>query len=587
MSVLFYCISAQETKWTYAPTAKTQNVKVILLNADRLLDGETYYLKAVINQVDAGGTFIATLNVIDVEVTKMMPTELPTAFKIRRTQENEAAKHQFYVRPWVSSNSWDITSWFDASAGAENSYGAIAAATSSSSYNPWGQGVLPFFPGYEKKARTTRATAIENLYEYRWATDVRPFNFEEIFDGLCWTEGDYLVWDENYIFVFPGCGDVTENEYDADAITSFKMYDGYNGVAGYFNYTGVKADKSSTENKVPGYYLPFVRYTVINEYNAADKLLAVKAGYRYKNISFTLDEDGDVNLDNDYIVKPQYFNEKGRFVKNASDAKFNVYFNCALDKNFTAASHVKVTKFYTKENGSNYYSVWNGTNPYGKDNKAMGTATDNTIPYGFGFDVELDSIGATWTSDLAALTVWNNNEKAFGASYFKTNFGQFTQDYTKGDALKNEGKSYYTDTVAVVNDYLYSNNNNLYDVKNKKTTWNSVNWIKVVDITDPIIEKVEMDEIPSGKVTLTKDEINGYFTITYYKDLEYGKYGVQVRPNMTALNPEKLGQIRFTFKSTAKLVHQWGHTVDLKNGNGTVIYYGKPYSTPNLSRSNR
>jgi hypothetical protein len=294
-------------------------------------------------------------------------------------------------------------------------------------------------------------------------------------------------------------------------------------------------------------------------------------------------------------LKPQYFNANGRFVKDAKDAAFQCYFTCALDKNFTTGIGVKITELTLNGVVKTYTD---DTNPNaGKKADKIGTTTDNTIPYGMGFSVQLDSIGATWTSDLEALTTWGDAGKAWGASYFKTNFGEydvknnylggFTSDFTKGDNLKNKGISFYTDTVAVKGSYLTKNNYYLYDVKNKYTTSNDVDWIAIVDVTDPIIEKVEMDDL-AGKATDITSKVSEYFNVSYYKDLtSKSGFGIKVTPNTSALDPTKIGQIRFKLKSTAKLVHQWGHTVDVKNGDGFTVYYGKPYSTENLSRANR
>ena len=430
-----------ETEWSERPTADTKNVKCLLKNADRLLDGATYYLKAVINQVDAGGQFVATLNTIDVEVTKVMPTELPTGFKVRVNQEENAKAVNFYLRPWVSTKSWDIFDWFRADATEEgDAYGAGAlipaavAAGNGVAWDTWYPWIYreeiddnddfgPLEPSRATRAITNPVSS-ENAYKYRWATDVRPYNFEEIFVGLVWEEGTSKVYDQNYIFIFPGCGEVGKFAADgkenlnADARTEFKMYDSWGtSTSGGFNYTGVKADKSATMTQKPGYYLPFVKYTVIDEYNA-NKKLAVKAGYRYKNISFKLDERGNVSVDNDYIVKPQYFNANGRFVKNAADAAFQCYFTCALDQTFAPGIGVKIAELTLDGNTVTYTDA---TNPNaGKEAAKIGTESGNTIPYGMGFSVELDSIGATWTSNLEALTTWGDDGKAWGASYFKT-----------------------------------------------------------------------------------------------------------------------------------------------------------------------
>ena len=545
-----------ETEWSDEPTANTQNVRVTILDATRLLDGETYYLRAIINETDASSVTVRTLNIIDVEVTKVMPTELPSAFKVRTAQENHAKAMDFYLRPHVANNSWQITGWFDAD---EDGYG---------------------WDDFAKKSGST-------AFGYRWATDVRPYNFEEIFAGLVEEDGNTKKYDENYVFVFPGCGNY-RNDLDGlkeDATSTFQIY------GDYFNYTGLKADKSETMTQEPGYYLPNVRYDVIGTYTDKNKL-AVKAGYDYQNISFTLDEDGNP-VYGAYRVKPQYFDANGRFVTKAEDAAFQAYFNCAIDNVFTPGIGIAIDALTL--NGEEV-DLEDWTNPNGKSNDEIGLKSDNYIPYGMGFTVVLDSIGVTWVSDKAALTVFSGDEKAFAASYFKTNFGQFTKNYTKGDALTTNGKSYYTDTLAVLNPTV--DKNSLFTVKEKEvSTSDTVKWLKIVDIADPFIASATLEQLKADgtldkKLPLTQKQLEEYFTITVLSTTTpatggAAQYGIKFTPKTSALDPTKIGQFVITLNSSAKLVHQWGHTTNVSAGNGVPIYYGKPYSTENLSRRTR
>ena len=533
------------TVWGNRPTAKTKNVKVTLNDAQYLLDDETYYLTATVNQPDASNTNVIVLNTINVEVTKVMPTDLPEAFGVKAGLVDRAKDMKFYLRPIADPNTWSIANWFDAT---EEDFG-----------KSW----------IDENAGATAK-------QYRWATDARPYNFEEIFTGLDLYPSQHRDsrYDKNYVFEFPTCGKYADdlNGINGDARATFNNNN--------FTYLGLKADSTDTETKMPGYYLPNVKYAVLDKYGKADAKLAVKAGYTYRGVSFKFDEANNAYVTGDFEVKPQYFDANGKFVTDATKAAFQCYFDCAIDEKFTANIGIKVPYLW---NPTIVGGVAQGfTIAANADNK--GTTSDKYVPYGIGFTVELDSIGATWVSNLAALTT--GDKKAYAASYFNTKFDTFTAQYTPLAS----GKSYYTDTLAVKGVDLVSTNNNM---KTNKGAGAVVDYVKIIDIADPVIAKAELEYYGADGKKASKNlditaNIKDYFEITYLAT-EAGagvasKYGIKFIPRADALDPAKHGQLIITLKSDATLIHQWGHKTSLSNGDGVKVYYGKPLSTDNLSR---
>jgi hypothetical protein len=452
---------------------------------------------------------------------------------------------KFYLRPIANANTWSIANWFDAT---KEDFG-----------KSW----------IDENAGATAK-------QYRWATDARPYNFEEIFTGLDLypSQPRDSRYDKNYVFEFPTCGKYADdlNGINGDARATFNNNN--------FTYLGLKADSTNTETKMPGYYLPNVKYAVLDKYGKADAKLAVKAGYTYRNVSYKYDEANNAYVIGDFEVKPQYFDANGKFVTDATKAAFQCYFDCAIDEKFTANIGIKVPYLW---NPTIVDGVAQGfTSAANADNK--GTTSAKYVPYGIGFTVELDSIGATWVSNLAALTT--GDKKAYAASYFNTKFETFTTQYTKLAS----GKSYYTDTLAVKGADLVSTNNNM---KTNKGAGAVVDYVKIIDIADPVIAKAELEYYGADGKKASKNlditaNIKDYFEITYLAT-EAGagvasKYGIKFIPRADALDPAKHGQLIITLKSDATLIHQWGHKTSLSNGDGVKVYYGKPLSTDNLSR---
>ena len=508
----FECTPANPAKYgegewdeTFKPNYKTSNVSVRLKAANRLINNETYNLVLTIykrnnNNADpdlnSGSSIIEKVNI---QVTKTMPDYLPEAFGVRISQENEAKDMKFYLRPlsrprtFLTSYqpSWRITDWFDGDA------------------DDWGKSNIDDRAG---------------LFAYRWATDVRPFNFEEIFTGLVDENNNF---DRNYQFVFEGCGEYEEDDAEANAISTFRMY----GTE--MNFRGLDAQKQPT-NRVPGYYLPFVHYGVLE--SIGTKGLAVKASYVYRGVSLEVEDD--------------------QIVPGVDDNTFNLSFTAPKP----AVSAVGAT-----------------TNNDGSVN----------VPYGADFSVTNTSAvtaEVSWTSDLAAFTT----DQATAASYFKTNFDQFA-----GHTAVNLGTSYYT--VAGLKVYPEEATNgwaNVYteDGQQRRTTQN---WLKLVNV-DLGSKQLEITEVliykPGSTTEVEKtlnaanknlDRINDYFTVTKNQS-----NGLVFQFKGDVLNPANLGMFKITMKSgkvQGQLLHQWGHMTGMKDCTSTsTVYYNRPNSDPNL-----
>ena len=522
-------------RFNYNGTAEIKNVKVTLKDAARLQDEATYHLKLVIRLKDAEGAE-SVVNTINVNVKKTMPKALPDDFAVRIGQENFAKNVDFYLRAYTKHETWKITKWFDYT---KDDYGK---------------------------------STIDNdadLEYTRWAFDSRPYNFEEIFVGLVDEKG---VFDENYKFVFTGCGDFTKdmNGVTGDAVTTFKMYP-YNATGKWSNdmkYQGLDTDKQLATMD-PGYYLPYVHYGVIG------KTVAVKAGYFYRNISFNPANLAQV----DFELTPDYFDKDGNFVAEAS-AAFKANFKCAIDPTFKADDHYSVLAYdATGAVDANHDGVGtagaNGTNT---------TRDQKWIPYGNKFIIALDSVGVTWKSILGSFV---DAATTPSASYFKTNFTTFTNSYVTGQTQTDEKAAYYVDTLATLNPlekegYLYS--------KLNQTAAGAADYVRLVGIDAPEITKVVIYSAKaSGNpakltvlATLTGASLNrvsDYFNVTKVSTAAV-PYGLQFEPKVNSLAPTEIGKFEITVGvSTLKLVHQWAHTKAVTDNPKTITVYN-PKSTP-------
>jgi hypothetical protein len=558
-------------EWFAGRFREINNVKCMIKDADRLLNDSTYHLKCVVSLEDPDGA-VQVVNTVYVNVTKKMPKGLPEKFGVRLTQENNVKSVAFYLRPFDGPGEID-----------ERTYAGTAKSNVWDIYEYWFNENHTTFPKYGESAIDDLIGNNRYYHPVRWAVDVRPYNFDEFFTGF-YLDAEEKVIDPDYNFVFEGAGahkfnpsySATDEAKDltADAISVYRnkmtQFSGYKPV-----YRGLDNGKNIVEGIEPPYYLPIVSYKMIEKYPSAEKKLAVKAGYTYHMVNFTIDEKTKEASGTDYQIEPVYFDANGNTVKNAADAAFQCYFKCAIDQTFAGS-------FFLKTDTTTTEMQQLKPNAYA-DLKGVGASKGKPIPYGTKFTVYVDSLNLKWQSTLAAFT----EDKATGASYFMTYFDQFTNKYT---AVDNAGKSYYVDTLAVTKDNGFGSN--LYRINEGEVTDQAVKYMKLVDMADPYITKVEIYNEGNTAVekTLTEaagnlNRINDYFEIKGTYDLT-GEYGLTFIPKTTALDPNKLGQMVIYLKNSAKGVHQWGHTVGF-NSDNVVIYVGNPNSTPNVNSSRR
>ena len=563
----FECTPANPAKYgegewdeTFKPNYKTSNVSVRLKAANRLINNETYNLVLTIykrnnNNADpdlnSGSSIIEKVNI---QVTKTMPDYLPEAFGVRISQENEAKDMKFYLRPLtrVTSSltwngirynydySWSITNWFDAT-NADKQWGA------------------------------TTISEGDNNYPYRWATDVRPYNFEEIFTGLVDADNNF---DPNYRFIFEGCGDANADDATKDAIATFRMY------GNDMNYNGLSA-QGAVVNMRPGYYLPYVYYDVINKYGT-DPLI-VKASYIYRGVSLEV-EDDEIVPGVDYKSKAIYFDENGKEVAEAdakTKAAFKAKFACAIDNTFSFTLNAPTI------------GVTASTQDAGTAN--FGTAVTSAIPYGLDFSVSNTgayTANVSWESNLAAFT----NSDAKTASYFKTNFNQFTSSY-KTPANTNKSV-YYADGLSVNFDNATSGWANVYRRNNSTPE----NWLKLVDVklagkqlkvTKMVIYKPNTvktaADLKAANVEKTLEGESLSRIADYFEVVENAQTnGLTFNFKGAALNPADLGVFEIYLAAgevSGKILHQWGHSKSATANTSIKVYYNRPNSDPNIQHA--
>ena len=563
----FQCTPADPAKYgegewdeEFKPNYKTSNVSVRLKAANRLINNETYNLVLTIykrnnNNTDpdlnSGSSIIEKVNI---QVKKSMPDYLPEAFGVRISQENEAKDMKFYLRPltrvtpsitWTGIHynydySWAITNWFDAT-NADKQWGA-----------------------------TTISEGDRN-YPYRWATDVRPYNFEEIFTGLVDADDNF---DPNYRFIFEGCGDANADDATKDAIATFRMY------GNDMNYNGLSA-QGAVVNMKPGYYLPYVYYDVIKKYGT-DPLI-VKASYIYRGVSLEV-EDDEIVPGVDYNSKAIYFNENGKEVKKEdaeAKAAFKAKFICAIDKTFSFTLNAPTI------------GVTASTQDAGTAN--FGTAVTSAIPYGLDFSVsntDAYTANVSWESNLAAFT----NSDAKTASYFKTNFNQFTSTY-KTPANTNKSV-YYADGLKVNFDNATSGWANVYRGNNRTPE----NWLKLVDVklagkqlkvTKMVIYKPNTvktaADLKDANIEKTLEGESLSRIADYFEVVENAQTnGLNFKFKGAALNPADLGVFELYLAAgevSGKILHQWGHTESATANTSIKVYYNRPNSDPNIQHA--
>ena len=563
------------SNYTYSYDGKVpvNYVQVKLLDSDRLTDNATYHLKLTITKQDPDGAE-SIANVIYVNVKKVMPNRPPKAFMLRDVQDKVVT---FYMRPMSARNTWSIDNWFTTD-----------------------KDELAKYPTYgAEKLRDFKSPNDALFHFWRWAVDVRPYNFEEIFHGLVVKPvagadpvnnyTDYKAQlDTNYVFLFPGCGKYTRTASEevltkavADtAITYFR--DDARMNPNKLTYTGLNSDKNQQTTLYPGYYLPYIYYGNVAE-NGKGKETAVMVSYIYREISLVPEKnaDGDYTgrfTKGDFQTKPTYFKANGDATDKAG-SEFKVKFECAIDPTFTLTAMQDSVKAY-KSNGTDVDAGINGKLVSGETD--MDKILAKAINYGNKFEVSFDSLTVAWTSNKAAYETTANT----AASYFRTNFAEFAQN--AGKLAEQGATAYYKDSL-----WIWSQNNaaNILTSEDGRTT---AQHIRIVDADQqPKVEDVKLTIFKSASDVTGQDAtVDHYFEVKQFPTdangnatstgTKFSKYGLVFIPKATSLDPTKIHRMKVTVKSsTPSLIHQWGHK---KVGEPTSrdIWIKNPATTPNI-----
>jgi hypothetical protein len=272
----------------------TQSVKATIRPAavTRLLDGKTYMITAMIQRYD-GQTDWTTVNTIDIDIKKVMPTAMPKAFSVKDKQL-AGGNWQFYMRPFYkktpdTDNTWKITwgqyalKWINGASNKETAFANNFNTDNNMNVDP----------------AVTLADAA-GFHNYRWTADVRPWTFDEIFNGILLKKNGTDVVDTNYYFVFQGAGDfvsaekkIVNNKAVAEIYKSDDAYKNADAIALYgVDQTG-QINPTTLGHQEAAYRLPLVHWSHLG--GSAN----VKAGYIYRNISATLAKTGNTFLDPD------------------------------------------------------------------------------------------------------------------------------------------------------------------------------------------------------------------------------------------------------------------------------------------------
>ena len=290
----------EETVYTGVPNKNTLSMRASINPdvANRLIDGETYKITMLILRRDNPTSVWQTVNSYDIDITKVMPTAMPEAFSVK-TEQLTDGKWKFYVRPYGTSNE-DISNtgeaWKIASAWANYGIKWINGASDKSA------AFAKNFDG-DINLNGDAAAALEtSLQNYRWAQDARPYNFEEIFNGLFIADpddADKTIVDKDYYFVFAQSGNMaaTENTEGLTTTDNLKTLAAVADDAHKDDATVVVYDSDYNEGDVNdgadldhsrgAYYLSPIHWS-----HVGDGDHAVQAGYIYRDISANLDETG-------------------------------------------------------------------------------------------------------------------------------------------------------------------------------------------------------------------------------------------------------------------------------------------------------
>ena len=276
--------------------------------ADRLIDGETYKITMTIQQLDSKTTWI-TKNVIDIDITKDMPTKSGLTVKTGQ-DEIIGGVWKFYVRPLVKADLKRV-------ALPNESEEEDPDGDTQETPDPWKITWNEFTPDFDTDfdADGNAIANIQNLY--RWAADVRPWTLDEMFNGIIYNK---IVKDENgkvvsvtptvskdFYFLFEGVGDFASANNKVDPDNKVENKDKYSTEADFDEYykgndayvvfntntdENVTATPTGNENNIIGYRMPYVHYSHIDD----GKTYRVLGGKIYRRISATLAKDGKTFL---------------------------------------------------------------------------------------------------------------------------------------------------------------------------------------------------------------------------------------------------------------------------------------------------
>ena len=276
----------------YAPNKETLSMKArIKANmANRLLDGKTYTFTMYIQRKD-GQTDWHTINSYDIDITKVMPTDMPAKFHVKSNQLKDG-KWTVYLRPYKrnesdesEANAWMI-SWRQYAdkwlVGAADDAAKTAA----------------FADGFnnDRNMNTDPETVVTpSFHNQRWGVDARPYNFEEMFTGLFvqkvnTTTGELentSEWDKNYYFVFDQSGDYNAANAATDKVKGDSEQANARAISVFDPNPAIQYTQDGlVHTATAGYYLPKIHWSNLNQERK------VSAGYIYRNISASLNESG-------------------------------------------------------------------------------------------------------------------------------------------------------------------------------------------------------------------------------------------------------------------------------------------------------
>jgi predicted nucleic acid-binding Zn-ribbon protein len=293
--------------------------------ANKLIDGATYKITAIIKRLDQQTSY-KTVETIDIDITKNMPTTLPREFRVKDGQLADGV-WQFYLRPIGNNPSYQTfpiigNTTNDANNTWKINWGKTTARNYAENTFEKNLGEDLFWDDAQKKYVDAGPNTLQ---KFRWGVDARPYTFEEIFYGVSYDELDnngnfqQNAIDQDYYFVFKGAGDFWSSYMrrakDGKTFNTAIEYDNaYKADDAYAMWSQNAQINPGTANPTSGQYMmPAIWYGMLG------KSAKVEAGYIYRNISANLNENGTAFLD---INLPQQgyfqaiFNSGGRPIFN-------------------------------------------------------------------------------------------------------------------------------------------------------------------------------------------------------------------------------------------------------------------------------